>query len=77
MAHMDVMANSPKPRRWARLHVIVECVDPAFLWSRDDPASIGPTLAALPHEFHVGAEQLIRKQRKKVDDEAKRADRNR
>ena len=77
MAHMAAMADSPKPRQWARLHAIADCVDPTFLWSRDDPASIGPTLDELPHEFRVEAERLVAKRRKTLDDDVKWADRKR
>jgi len=76
MIHLAAMARSPKPRQWARLHIVVQNVDPAFLWSKDDPATIGRVLDDLPYEFTVEAEQLVGKRRKKVDDDASRADRN-
>jgi len=77
MIHLAAMVNSPKPRQWARLHVVVQGVDPAFLWAKDDPATIGRVLDDLPYEFTIEAEQLVSKRRKKVDDEAVRADPNR
>lgn len=76
MAHLDAIATSPKPLKWARLMTIIECVEPAFLWSRDDPASLGPTLNALPHEFWLEAQDAKAKRSKKLDDDAKKADRD-
>lgn len=77
MEHLRAIATSPKPLKWARLMTIIESVDPSFLWSRDDPASLGLVLRDLPHEFWVEARDAKKKRIKKLDDDAKKADRNR
>lgn len=76
MTHLQAIGSSPKPLKWARLMTIIECVDPSFLWSSDDPASLGAALRDLPHEFWVEARDTKAKRRKKLDDEAKKADRD-
>lgn len=75
MAHLRAMDGSPKPVKWARLSTIFECVDPYFLWSRSDPASLRAFLDAHPTEFTVEARQLLSRRQKALDDEAKKADR--
>lgn len=77
MGHLRAIATSPKPLKWARLMTIVESVDPSFLWSRDDPASLGPVLRNLPYEFWVETRDAKNKRSKKLDDDAKKADRDR
>ena len=75
MAHLAAIASSPKSLKWARLMTIIESVEPAFLWSRNDPASLGPVLSALPHEFWLEARDATAKRSKKLEDDAKKADR--
>ncbi|MDP9412776.1 MAG: hypothetical protein M3Q08_01515 [Pseudomonadota bacterium] len=77
MAHLQAMPAVSKPGRWARLHTVFECVDPYFLWSRNDPASLQEFLDANPPEFVVEARQLRSRRGKEVGDQAKKADRER
>jgi hypothetical protein len=73
--HLRAMSNSPKTLRWARLQTIFECVDPAFLWSRSDAASLQQFLSTSPPEFEIAARQLRSARVKAVQDQAKKADR--
>ena len=73
--HLRVMRTCSKPSRWARLQTIFDCVDPDFLWAADDPASLSEFLDANPPEFKVEARQLVKSRSKKLDDEARKADR--
>lgn len=75
MAHLKAMASSSKPLRWARLQTIFEGVDPHFLWSRDDPASLREMIDFNPPEFLVEALQLRSRRIKNLEDEVKKADR--
>jgi hypothetical protein len=75
MEHLRAMPTCSKPSRWARLQTIFDCVDPDFLWSADDPASLSEFLDANPPEFEVEARQLVNSRSKKLDDEARKADR--
>jgi len=76
MEHLRAMRTCSKPSRWARLQTIFDCVDPDFLWSADDPASLSEFLDANPPEFKVEARQLVDSRSKKLDDEARKADRD-
>jgi len=77
ISHVEAWEHSSKPLRWVKLHSIFESVDPFFLWQRDDPASIVAMLEASPHEFLVEARRISSKVEKKLDDEARKADRDR
>jgi hypothetical protein len=76
MAHLSAMDRSRKPLKWARLQTIFMCVDPHFLWSRDDPASLQAFIDATPAEFLVEARQLHKRATKKREDAEKRADKD-
>lgn len=73
--HRELLPSSPKPLQWARLTKIIELIDPHYLWSATDPASIVDALDQLPFEFTVEARQVHRQRMKKWEDKAKRADR--
>ena len=73
--HRELLPSSPKPLQWARLTRMVELIDPHYLWSAADPASIADALDQLPYEFTVEARQLHRRHLKKWEDKAKMADR--
>ena len=74
MDHLRAMASSPKPLKWARLQTVFEIVDPRFLWSRDDPASLSPFLDASEYEFFVESQKLYDKRAKAMADTEKKAD---
>ena len=76
MAHLSAMNQSSKPLKWARLRTIFSCVDPYFLWSRNDPASLQDFIDTSPPEFLVEARQLHTRATKKRDDAATRADKD-
>lgn len=76
MAHLAAMDRSSKPLKWARLRTIFSCVDPHFLWSRNDSASLQEFIDTGPPEFLVEARQLHSRATKKCDDAAKRADKD-
>ncbi len=76
MAHVALIPGSPKPLQWARLAKVIELVDPYFLWSATDAASLGALLGTLPHEFIVDARKRREQGLKKREDAAKKADRN-
>ena len=76
MAHLSAMNQSSKPLKWARLRTIFSCVDPYFLWSRNDPASLQTLIDESPPEFLVEARRLHTRATKKRDDAAKRADKD-
>jgi hypothetical protein len=74
MAHLEAMAASTKPLKLARLETVFECIDPAFLWSTRDPASLAAFLDQAPPEFEVEARTLHQRRVKAVADAAKAAD---
>ncbi|TSE13539.1 hypothetical protein C1D09_003425 [Mesorhizobium intechi] len=76
LAHRDLISESPKPLQWARLATIMEIVDPYYLWACNDPASLGSTFDALPHEFLVEARQLRSRLLKDRENAASKADRD-
>lgn len=75
MEHLRTMRTCSKPSRWARLQTVFECVDPDFLWSRNDPASLQEFLEANPPEFKVEARQLLSRRTKELDNQNRKADR--
>ncbi|QGX80533.1 hypothetical protein EB234_29605 [Mesorhizobium japonicum R7A] len=76
MAHRDLLLSSPKPLQWARLLTILELVDPFYLWARDDPANLSEVFDALPFEFLHEGRQLGKKQLKRREDAAAKADKD-
>lgn len=76
IAHRDLMISSPKPLQWARLSTILELADPFYLWDRDDPANLGEVFDALPFEFLDEGHQLRKKQLKRREDAAAKADKD-
>lgn len=64
LAHRELIPSSTKPLQWARLSTIFDLVDPFFLWSSTDPASLEDTFAVLPEEFLVEARQQRQKRLK-------------
>lgn len=75
MEQIAMVSGSPKPMQWALLSTIIENVDPVYLWSRSDPASLGTVLAELPHEFFSELENTRSRARKAREDAAKKEDR--
>jgi hypothetical protein len=76
MAHRDLLLSSPKPLQWARLLTILELVDPFYLWARDDPANLREAFDALPFEFLHEGRELGKKQLKRREDAAAKADKD-
>jgi hypothetical protein len=74
LGHLEAMATSSKPAKWARLQTVFNLVDPFFLWLRDDPASLQSFVEENPPEFLVEARSMRTSRNKELDDEAKRAD---
>lgn len=74
LAHRSLIQSSTKPLQWARLSTIFDLVDPFFLWSSTDPASLEDTFNGLPEEFLVEARQQRQKRLKECEDVAAKAD---
>lgn len=74
--HVATFDRSSKPQRRARLDAIFHSVDPHFLWSKDDPASLEALMDRVSHEFVVEARDLYARRSKKVADEEKKADKD-
>lgn len=76
MGHLHAMQRSSKPLKWARLSTIFECIDPYFLWSRNDPASLEKFFEANSTEFLIEAQKFLSQRRAALEDKARRADRD-
>lgn len=74
MQHLSAIPQLGKAERWARLAAIFECIDPYFLWERQDPASIAPALKACEPEFRIEARHMRSRRIKKLEDEAGKAE---
>ncbi|MCK9543768.1 MAG: hypothetical protein M0R03_17245 [Novosphingobium sp.] len=74
---MKQLQGAPRPLAWARLRAIIRLVDPHVLSHRGDPACIAPVLHLLPPEFKIDAKSRLDGARKKVDEEAKKRDKDR
>lgn len=77
IGHLQAMAHSAKPLKWARLNTIIECVDPYVLARPGDPASLQAFLVTSPTEFEVEAQRLHDRRRQAWKREAENADRGR
>ena len=74
LQHIEAFERSGKPQQWARLDAIFHAVDPHFLWSKDDPASLETLLVKVPEEFVVEAKALYERRSKTIRDDERKAD---
>lgn len=74
---MGQLIGAPRSLAWARLKAIVRLLDPFVLGHAGDPASIAPILDKLPAEFRIEAKRLLDGARKKVENEARKRERDR